>query len=44
MRRALMTPTKQIIDNAGADGMGVIGKPLEVKDYACEFDPHPCVG
>jgi chaperonin GroEL (HSP60 family) len=37
VRRALVTPAKQIIDNAAGDGAVVIGKLLEAKDYAYEF-------
>ena len=38
VRRALVTPAKQIIDNAGGDGAVVIGMLLEAKDYAYGFD------
>ena len=38
VRRALVTPAKQIIDNAGGDAAVVIGKLLEAKDYAYGFD------
>ena len=37
VRRALVTPAKQIID-AGGDAAVVIGKLLEAKDYAYGFD------
>ena len=40
VRRALVTPAKQIINNVGGDGAVVIGKLLEVKDYAHGFDPQ----
>jgi len=38
VRRALVTPAKQIIDNAGGDAAVVIGKLPEAKDYAYGFD------
>jgi chaperonin GroEL len=38
VRRALVSPARQIIDNAGGDGAVVIGKLLESKDYAYGFD------
>ena len=37
VRCALVTPTKQTIDNAGGDGAVVIGKQLEAKDCAYGF-------
>jgi chaperonin GroEL len=38
VRRALVSPARQIIDNAGGDGAVVIGKLLESNDYAYGFD------
>jgi chaperonin GroEL len=38
VRRALVTPTRQIADNAGADGAIVVGKLLEAKDTNFGFD------
>ena len=38
VRRALLAPARQIIDNAGDDGAVVIGKLLEAKDYAYGYD------
>jgi chaperonin GroEL len=38
VRRALMTPTRQIAENAGADGSIVVGKLLESKDSNWGFD------
>jgi chaperonin GroEL len=33
VRRAIVTPARQIVDNAGDDGAVVVGKLLESKDY-----------
>ena len=33
VRKAIQTPARQIVDNAGADGAVVVGKLLEAKDY-----------
>ncbi|GAC1333568.1 MAG: chaperonin GroEL [Beijerinckiaceae bacterium] len=38
VRRALTSPARQIVDNAGGDGAVVIGKLLEAKDYSYGFD------
>jgi chaperonin GroEL len=38
VRRALTSPARQIVDNAGGDGAVVIGKLLEAKDYAQGYD------
>jgi chaperonin GroEL len=38
VRRALVSPARQIIDNAGGDGAVVIGKLLESDDYGYGFD------
>jgi chaperonin GroEL len=38
VRRALVSPARQIIDNAGGDGAVVIGKLLESNDYSYGFD------
>ena len=38
VRRALVTPAKQIIDNAGDDGAVVVGKLSESKDYAFGYN------
>ena len=38
VRRALTTPTRQIVENAGADGAVVVGKLLEAKDVNWGFD------
>jgi chaperonin GroEL len=38
VRRALVSPARQIVDNAGADGAVVIGKLLESNDYGYGFD------
>jgi chaperonin GroEL len=38
VRRALVSPARQIIDNAGGDGAVVIGKLLESGDYGYGFD------
>ncbi|HZY12464.1 MAG TPA: chaperonin GroEL [Beijerinckiaceae bacterium] len=38
VRRALVSPARQIVDNAGGDGAVVIGKLLESNDYGYGFD------
>ncbi|MFO1114995.1 MAG: chaperonin GroEL [Beijerinckiaceae bacterium] len=38
VRRALTSPARQIVDNAGGDGAVVVGKLVEAKDYASGFD------
>ncbi|MEI2735060.1 MAG: chaperonin GroEL [Rhodoblastus sp.] len=38
VRRALTSPARQIVDNAGGDGAVVVGKLVEAKDYAYGFD------
>jgi chaperonin GroEL len=38
VRRALVSPARQIVDNAGGDGAVVIGKLLESNDYSYGFD------
>jgi chaperonin GroEL len=38
VRRALVSPARQIVDNAGADGAVVIGKLLESNEYAYGYD------
>jgi len=38
VRRALTSPARQIVDNAGGDGAVVVGKLVESKDYAYGFD------
>jgi chaperonin GroEL len=38
VRKALTTPTRQIAENAGADGSVVVGKLLESKDVNLGFD------
>ncbi|MGL5363816.1 MAG: chaperonin GroEL, partial [Bosea sp. (in: a-proteobacteria)] len=38
VRKAIMAPAKQIVDNAGDDGAVVIGKLLESKDYAFGYN------
>jgi chaperonin GroEL len=38
VRRALQAPTRQIADNAGADGAVVVGKLLENKDRNYGYD------
>ncbi|MCV9937525.1 chaperonin GroEL [Boseaceae bacterium BT-24-1] len=38
VRRALLAPAKQIIENAGEDGSVVVGKLLESKDYAYGYN------
>jgi chaperonin GroEL len=38
VRKAIQTPARQIIENAGVDGSIVVGKILEHKDYAWGYD------
>ncbi|CAN7302809.1 chaperonin GroEL [Bosea sp. LjRoot90] len=38
VRRALLAPAKQIVENAGEDGSVVVGKLLESKDYAYGYN------
>ncbi len=38
VRRALLSPARQIVDNAGDDGAVVIGKLLESSDYSYGYD------
>ncbi len=38
VRKAIQTPARQIVDNAGGDGAVVVGKLLESADYAFGFD------
>ncbi|MGO9943211.1 MAG: chaperonin GroEL [Rhodoblastus sp.] len=38
VRKAIQTPARQIVDNAGADGAVVVGKLIESKDYNFGFD------
>uniref|UniRef100_UPI003B3A08A9 TCP-1/cpn60 chaperonin family protein n=1 Tax=Bosea sp. (in: a-proteobacteria) TaxID=1871050 RepID=UPI003B3A08A9 len=38
VRKAIMAPARQIVDNAGDDGAVVIGKLLESKDYAWGYN------
>jgi chaperonin GroEL len=38
VRRALTTPARQIVDNAGDDGAVVVGKLLEAKDYSYGYN------
>ncbi|MCW2315077.1 chaperonin GroEL [Rhodoblastus acidophilus] len=38
VRKAIQSPARQIVDNAGADGAVVVGKLLESNDYAFGFD------
>ena len=38
VRKAIQTPARQIVDNAGADGAVVVGKLLEAKDYNYGYD------
>jgi chaperonin GroEL len=38
VRKAIMAPARQIVDNAGDDGAVVIGKLLESKDYAFGYN------
>ncbi len=38
VRKAIQSPARQIVDNAGADGAVVVGKLMEARDYAFGFD------
>lgn len=38
VRKAIMAPAKQIVDNAGDDGAVVVGKLLESKEYAFGYN------
>ncbi len=38
VRKAIQSPARQIVDNAGADGAVVVGKLLEASDYAYGYD------
>jgi len=38
VRKAIQTPARQIVDNAGGDGAVVVGKLLEAKEYGYGFD------
>jgi chaperonin GroEL len=38
VRKAILAPARQIVDNAGADGAVVVGKLMESVDYAFGFD------
>ena len=38
VRRALVAPARQIIENAGEDGSVVVGKLLEAKEYAYGYN------
>ncbi len=38
VRKAIQTPARQIVDNAGADGAVVVGKLIESADYNFGFD------
>ncbi len=38
VRKAIQTPARQIVENAGVDGSVVVGKILENKDYAWGYD------
>ncbi|MGP0105339.1 chaperonin GroEL, partial [Rhodoblastus sp.] len=38
VRKAIQSPARQIVDNAGADGAVVVGKLMESADYAYGFD------
>ena len=38
VRKAIQTPARQIVDNAGADGAVVVGKLLEAKEYNYGYD------
>jgi chaperonin GroEL len=38
VRKAIQSPARQIVDNAGADGAVVVGKLMESNDYAFGFD------
>jgi len=38
VRKAIQSPARQIVDNAGGDGAVVVGKLIESKDYGFGFD------
>ncbi len=38
VRKAIQTPARQIVDNAGGDGAVVVGKLMESKEYGYGFD------
>jgi chaperonin GroEL len=38
VRKAILAPARQIVDNAGDDGAVVVGKLLEAKDYAYGYN------
>ncbi|MBI1866813.1 MAG: chaperonin GroEL, partial [Methylocystis sp.] len=38
VRKAIQTPARQIVDNAGDDGAVVVGKLLEATEYAYGYD------
>ncbi len=38
VRKAIQSPARQIVENAGVDGSVVIGKIVEAKDYAFGYD------
>jgi chaperonin GroEL len=38
VRKAIQTPARQIVDNAGGDGAVVVGKLMEAKEYGYGFD------
>ncbi len=38
VRKAIQSPARQIVDNAGADGAVVVGKLMEAADYAYGYD------
>lgn len=38
VRKAIQSPARQIVDNAGGDGAVVVGKLLESKDYGFGYD------
>ena len=38
VRKAIQSPARQIVDNAGADGAVVVGKLLEANEYAHGYD------
>ena len=38
MRKAIQSPARQIVENAGVEGSIVVGKLLEQKDYTYGFD------
>jgi len=38
VRKAIQSPARQIVDNAGGDGAVVVGKLMESKDYGFGFD------